>query len=74
MYYRVGCHLCEEMAACLHLLQRELDFELDWIDIDRDEALRKRYDVDVPVVVKGDEVVCFHFFEEDMVRTAITNG
>ncbi|PID99946.1 MAG: thioredoxin family protein [Thiothrix nivea] len=73
VYHRVGCHLCEQMTASLRLLQNELDFEFEQIDIDRDEQLRKRYDVDVPVVTRGSEVVCYHFFEEDMVRQAIEN-
>lgn len=71
MYHRVGCHLCEQMTASLRLLQSELAFEFELIDIDKDEQLRKRYDVDVPVVVLGGEVVCYHFFEEEMVRQAI---
>lgn len=74
MYYRVGCHLCEQMTASLCLLQSELDFEFEQVDIDQDAQLRARYDVDVPVVTLGGEVVCFHFFEEEMVRQAIENG
>lgn len=74
MYHRVGCHLCEQMTASLHLLQSELDFEFELVDIDHDAQLRERYDVDVPVVVMNNEVICFHFFEEDMVRQAIENG
>ncbi|MGB0846517.1 MAG: glutaredoxin family protein [Thiolinea sp.] len=71
MYYREGCHLCEQMTASLRLLQRELTFEIELIDIDRDDVLRKRYDVDVPVVACNGEVICYHFFEEDMVRKSI---
>lgn len=74
MYHRVGCHLCEQMTASLRLLQSELAFEFELIDIDKNEQLRKRYDVDVPVVVLGGEVVCYHFFEEEMVRQAIEHG
>ena len=70
----MGCHLCEEMTACLCSLQSELDFDIELIDIDKDEILRERYNVDVPVVACGGEVVCYHFFEEEMVRQAINNG
>ena len=45
MYYRIGCHLCEQMAASLCELQKELNFSVKRVDIDKDEALRKRYDV-----------------------------
>ena len=74
MYYRVGCHLCDAMIAALRHLQHELAFELELIDIDKDPDLLKRYDVDVPVVTLGTEVVCFHFFEENMVRQALQHG
>lgn len=74
MYYRVGCHLCDAMIAELQYLQQELAFELELVDIDKDPVLRKRYDVDVPVVALGTEIVCFHFFEEDLVRQALQHG
>lgn len=74
MYYRLGCHLCDAMIAALWYLQHELAFELELVDIDKDPDLRQRYNVDVPVVTLGTEVVCFHFFEEDMVRQALQDG
>ncbi|MEZ5476069.1 MAG: glutaredoxin family protein [Thiolinea sp.] len=74
MYYRVGCHLCEQMTASLRWLQSQLDFDFELIDIDKDPELKQRYDVDVPVVTLHGEVVCFHFFEEDMVRQALQHG
>ncbi len=79
VYYREGCHLCEQMTASLRWLQAELAespaaFEFERIDIDRDAELRERYNVDVPVVVCGGEVICFHFFEEDMIRTALSGN
>ena len=74
MYYRVGCHLCDAMIAELWHLQHELAFELELVNIDKDPDLLKRYDVDVPVVTLGTEVVCFHFFEENMERQALQHG
>ena len=73
MYYREGCHLCEQMTASLRLLQQELSFDIELINIDLDVVLRERYNVDVPVVALNGEVVCYHFFEEDMVRESIEN-
>ena len=74
MYYRVGCHLCDEMVAHLRYLQREVDFDFVLVDIDKNDELRDRYNVDVPVVARDGEVVCYHFFEEKMVRQALLNG
>lgn len=78
MYYRAGCHLCEQLIAELSQLQHDLqgtiDFNFELIDIDKDAALRKRYDVDVPVVALKDEVLCYHFFDAAMVRQALDHG
>lgn len=73
VYYRVGCHLCEQMTAALHLLQDELNFEIESIDIDRveDEQLRLRYHVDIPVLEYQGEVLCYHFFDEIALRQAL---
>ncbi|HPQ96395.1 MAG: glutaredoxin family protein [Thiothrix sp.] len=71
VYHRVGCHLCDQMVASLIRLQGEMDFGFELVDIDRNEKLRKRYDVDVPVVALDDEVLCCHFFDEESIRQAI---
>ena len=74
MYHRIGCHLCEQMVASLYALQEELDYSVELIDIDRNEILRKRYDVDVPVVKYGGEVIFYHFFDEISLRQAFADG
>lgn len=71
MYYRIGCHLCEQMAASLCGLQQELNFSVEQIDIDRDAVLKNRYNVDVPVVTYHDEVIFYHFFDEVSLRDAL---
>ena len=73
MYYRIGCHLCEQVAASLYALQEELNFSVESVDIDKDDTLRKRYDVDVPVVTYQNEVIFYHFFDETSLREAL-NG
>lgn len=62
------------MVAELRLLQGELNFDIELVDIDKDPDLRQRYDVDVPVLTHQGEVVCFHFLEQDMVRQALQYG
>jgi len=74
VYYREGCHLCEQVVASLFQLQKELGYEIKQIDIDNDPILRDKYNVDVPVVTFNDEVVFYHFFDETELRKAITNG
>ena len=38
-YSRPGCHLCEEGLLVLKLVQEEIPFEIDIINIEEDEEL-----------------------------------
>ena len=73
MYYREGCHLCEQVVASLFQLQEELGYKIKQIDIDDDSELREKYNVDVPVVSYCDEVIFYHFFDEVALRNALQN-
>ena len=78
VYYRESCHLCEHVVASLFRLQTELKYEIIQIDIDDksqvSEEIRAKYNADVPVVMYGDEVVFYHFFDEIAVREALDNS
>jgi len=71
VYYRDGCHLCEQVVASLSQLQQELGYEIKQIDVDDDPELYKKYNVDVPVVSYQDEVIFYHFFDETALRQAL---
>ncbi len=71
VYYRDGCHLCEQVVASLFQLQAELGYEIEQIDIDADPVLREKYNVDVPVVTYQGEVVFYHFFDEVELRKSL---
>lgn len=70
LYGRAGCHLCEDMAAGLDALG--VDYEV--VDIDRDPALKTRYDWEVPVLTGPAGEVCRHFFDPAAVRAALKIG
>jgi len=53
LYGRPGCHLCEDAAALLSRLARELGFRWQSVDIDADARLLALYDQVVPVVALG---------------------
>ena len=74
VYYRDGCHLCEEMAGHLYLHQAEFNYQLEWVDIDKDPELKRRYNVDIPVVRYQGEVIFYHFFDEEQLRLTFANG
>ena len=50
LYTRVGCCLCDEAKQVLQAARRRAEFALEEIDIDRDEALRRLYNDEVPVI------------------------
>ncbi len=67
MYYREGCHLCEQMTASLYEQQKKyplLNIKIEMIDIDDDPKLREKYNIDVPVVMYQEEVIFYHFFDD----------
>ena len=51
VYSRPNCHLCEEAKETLQRLQAQLDFELQFINIETDPALEAQYGTDIPVVL-----------------------
>ena len=74
VYYRRGCHLCDEMAAHLLRFQQEFNYQLEWVDIDTDPDLKRQYDVDVPVVRLNGEVIMYHFFDEEQLRLSFADA
>lgn len=63
LYYREGCHLCDDMAFSLRELLVADEQQVEYVDIDRDETLRQRFTADVPVLCCGDDVICKHFLD-----------
>lgn len=70
VYYRQGCHLCEQMLAFLYQKQAQhqqrVIFDIEIVDIDDDPVLMKKYNVDVPVVMYQKEVIFYHFFDAEV--------
>ncbi len=61
---RAECPLCEEFAAALELLGRELPLPVvDWVDVDSDPQLARRYGLDIPVLLLDGTKVCQHHLD-----------
>lgn len=72
LYSRLYCHLCDDMLQALEALRALSVFEVDVLDVDRDEALLAQYDELVPVLVgcrDGATVVqlCHHHLDVEKV-------
>ncbi len=62
------------MRLALVALRKQLEFDWDEVDIDRDTDLIRQFDTLVPVLqYEGDEV-CHYFIDEDAVRSIVTSG
>jgi len=69
LYGRPGCHLCDVAREALERVRADAPFELREIDIERDEALFKRYLERIPVVcVDGEELFEYHVDEAALRR------
>ncbi|MEJ2142495.1 MAG: glutaredoxin family protein [Gammaproteobacteria bacterium] len=64
LYGRHECHLCQDMLTDLEVLRKELDFELDFIDVDKDRQLVERYGMKVPVLVGAGQEICHYFLDK----------
>ena len=53
MYAKPGCHLCEEAERVLATVECADLFDLEIVNIEQDEELRRQYGERVPVIVIG---------------------
>ncbi len=68
LYGRDGCHLCDDARAALERVRERHPFELVEVDIERDDALLRRYLERIPVVaLNGVELFDFVVDEDAMV-------
>jgi glutaredoxin len=72
VYSRPDCHLCEEALDRIHGIAAEGNaFELEVIDIERDDDLMKMYLERIPVVMVGAEVVSELVFDPASLRARL---
>ncbi|MDP1644536.1 MAG: glutaredoxin family protein [Thiobacillus sp.] len=60
LYTRVGCLLCEEMAAEISVLIAGTGHRLECVDVDADPSLKTRHGWDVPLLFDGETEICRH--------------
>jgi len=53
MYVKPGCHLCEEAERVLASVECADLFDLEIVNIERDEELSRRYGEHIPVIFIG---------------------
>ena len=69
LYSRRGCHLCEVAKESLTKLARQTQFAWREIDVDSDDALRRQFNDEVPVVfIDGRKAFKYRINERDFLR------
>lgn len=71
LYYREGCHLCEDLEQQLGELLDPQSYQLLKVDIDEDNLLKQAYNERVPVLNCNDEEVCEHFLDLEALHNAL---
>lgn len=75
LYSRKGCHLCEIVKESLAKLARQTQFSWQEIDVDSDEALRRQFTDEVPVVfINGRKAFKYRMNEQDFLRKLTRQG
>ena len=56
-YSRSNCGLCIDGLRTLKLVQEDIAFDIEIIDIEKDDAIHERYMLMIPVVEKEGQVL-----------------
>ena len=68
VYSKPDCHLCEQAMETLRALQPELAFELEELDIRRQESTHRAYFERIPVITLDGEELSEYFVDEALLR------
>jgi len=72
LYMRKECGLCDEAAAMLRHLSRDLRFTITTVDIDDDPQALADYNDVIPVIAVGGRIVSQAPVDEDALREALS--
>lgn len=71
LYFRHGCHLCEDMQTALKALPEFRDIDLKLIDVDSSNELQQLYGLKVPVLKMGEQEICHYELDAVSLRHAL---
>jgi glutaredoxin len=71
LYGRPGCHLCDDARELLVEIRAEHPFDLEELDIERDDDLLRRYLERIPVIAIDGEERFELDFDPKAVRSAL---
>ena len=72
VYHAADCQLCARALDVVRVIQSELGFELELVDIDGDSELEARYREQLPVVEVDGERAFTYFVDPDTLRARLS--
>lgn len=74
-YYRIGCHLCDDMYDLIVSYQADNSFEVNRINVDKDLSLQDKYGLLIPVLTDDlDNEICHYFFDKVSFEHSLKNN
>lgn len=71
LYTKEDCGLCEEAASMLRRLQQRIRFEIEYVDVEADQAAAERYGQRIPVIVIDGVEVAVAPLDEQQLAAAL---
>ena len=71
---RDGCHLCDHMKAVVTRVQRIHPLTLCEVDISTRPELKQRFGTEIPVLLRGDDVIARHRITERELLEELEGG
>ncbi len=65
MYYRHGCHLCEDFELALgeFMIDHQIDIDMIIRDVDSKPEWLAKFNESVPILFLAEQEVCRYYFE-----------
>lgn len=56
-YTRPGCHLCEDARLMLKLVNEDVAFDINEVNIEEDDVLHEKYMLMIPVIESEGKII-----------------
>ncbi|WP_216831260.1 glutaredoxin family protein [Alkalihalobacterium elongatum] len=67
-YTKENCSLCDNGLTVLKMVQEDIPFEIEMVDIYKDDELLEKYQVMIPVVSIDGEDIDYGIVSEEKIR------
>ncbi len=72
LYGSPECHLCDEMRVALRPWQTRLAFKLEYVAIESDAKLEKRFRKKIPCLYFRGREICHYHLDEAALQESLT--